>query len=395
MLKIFTTMSKHVRVVFDRRKRVEATGKGNVEIIIQLSRLAVKKIIVDSMTPEEWEVYKDAPYLKKEVANYEKIVNAMELLGEDMTVDNFNKHIGVDTPVRNTSKKKSKESVSETKDERINESFLDFMHDAIVKEKSAATTKRQKFVALDALRRWGGIVTFADISTKKLREYDAWLREDGTRSDVAVNNYHKRTKMYVRQAYEKGIIEKDYYSMVHFPRGKCKERNPLSEAELMKLRTVELPSREARVRDLFIFSAYTGLAFCDAQAFDFFTMAEQRGDMFYIDGSRLKTGTKFYTPILPPAMEVLKRYNFQLPKISNQKGNEYLRVVKSIAGIRKPLTFHVARHSFATLSLSHDVPIEKVARMLGHTDIKTTQIYAKILKSTIETYATELSKAII
>ena len=388
-------MSKHVRVVFDRRKRVEATGKGNVEIIIQLSRLAVKKIIVDSMTPDEWEVYKDAPYLKKEVANYEKIVNAMELLGEDMTVDNFNKHIGVDTPVRNTSKKKSKESVTEAKDERINESFLDFMHDAIVKEKSAATTKRQKFVALDALRRWGGIVTFADISTKKLREYDAWLREDGTRTDVAVNNYHKRTKMYVRQAYEKGIIDKDYYSMVHFPRGKCKERNPLTEAELMKLRTVELPQREARVRDLFIFSAYTGLAFCDAQAFDFFTMTEQRGDMFYIDGSRMKTGTKFYTPILPPAMEVLKRYNFELPKISNQKGNDYLRIVKSIAGIRKPLTFHVARHSFATLSLSHDVPIEKVARMLGHTDIKTTQIYAKILKSTIENYATELSRAII
>ena len=388
-------MSKHVRVVFDRRKRVEATGKGNVEIIIQLSRLAVKKIIVDSMTPEEWEVYKDAPYLKKEVANYEKIVNAMELLGEDMTVDNFNKHIGVDTPVRNTSKKKSKESVSETKDERINESFLDFMHDAIVKEKSAATTKRQKFVALDALRRWGGIVTFADISTKKLREYDAWLREDGTRSDVAVNNYHKRTKMYVRQAYEKGIIEKDYYSMVHFPRGKCKERNPLSEAELMKLRTVELPSREARVRDLFIFSAYTGLAFCDAQAFDFFTMAEQRGDMFYIDGSRLKTGTNFFTPILSPAMEVLRKYNFNLPKISNEKANDYLHLIESRLNIKKCMTFHVARHSFATIALSHDIPIDKVARMLGHKNIKTTQIYAKVLKSSIVNHATNLSKAII
>ena len=384
-----------VKLVFDRRKRVEATGKGNVEFIIQLSRLAVKKIIVDSMTPEEWENYKEAPFLKKEMENYQRIVNAMHLLGEEMTVENFNKHIGVETPVRNTTKKKPKESCIEAADERINESFLDFMHDAIVKENSATTTKRQKFVALDALRRWGGIVTFADISTQKVREYDAWLREDGTRTDVAVNNYHKRTKMYVRQAYEKGIIDKDYYSMVHFPRGKCKERNPLSEAELMKLRTVELPQREARVRDLFIFSAYTGLAFCDAQAFDFFTMTEQRGDMFYIDGSRMKTGTKFYTPILPPAMEVLKRYNFELPKISNQKGNDYLRIVKSIAGIRKPLTFHVARHSFATLSLSHDVPIEKVARMLGHTDIKTTQIYAKILKSTIENYATELSRAII
>ena len=70
-------MSKHVRVVFDRRKRVEATGKGNVEIIIQLSRLAVKKIIVDSMTPEEWEVYKDAPYLKKDVAKFEYLQSEM------------------------------------------------------------------------------------------------------------------------------------------------------------------------------------------------------------------------------------------------------------------------------------------------------------------------------
>ena len=93
-----------VKLVFDRRKRVEATGKGNVEFIIQLSRLAVKKIIVDSMTPEEWENYKEAPFLKKEMENYQRIVNAMHLLGEEMTVENFNKHIGVETPVRNTTK---------------------------------------------------------------------------------------------------------------------------------------------------------------------------------------------------------------------------------------------------------------------------------------------------
>ena len=146
-----------VKLVFDRRKRVEATGKGNVEFIIQLSRLAVKKIIVDSMTPEEWENYKEASFLKKEMENYQRIVNAMHLLGEEMTVENFNKHIGVETPVRNTTKKKPKESSIETADERINESFLDFMHDAIVKENSATTTKRQKFVALDALRRWGAM----------------------------------------------------------------------------------------------------------------------------------------------------------------------------------------------------------------------------------------------
>lgn len=124
-------------------------------------------------------------------------------------------------------------------------------------------------------------------------------------------------------------------------------------------------------------------------------MTEKSGDLYYMDGSRMKTGSNFFTPILQPAMEVLKKYNFVLPKISNQKANDYLHLLESRANINKPLTFHVARHSFATLSLSHDVPIEKVARMLGHQDIKTTQIYAKILKSTIERHSVDLSKAII
>ena len=124
-------------------------------------------------------------------------------------------------------------------------------------------------------------------------------------------------------------------------------------------------------------------------------MVEQIGDMYYIDGSRLKTGSNFFTPILPPAMEILEKYNYTLPKISNQKANDYLHIIESRLGINKPITFHVARHSFATLALTHDIPIEKVARMLGHKDIKTTQIYAKILKSTVANHASDLAKAII
>ena len=147
-------MATNVKVVFDRRKRVQATGKGNVEIIIQLSRLAVKKIIVDSMTPDEWEVYKDAPYLKKEVANYEKIVNAMELLGEDMTVDNFNKHIGVVTMTAEKRKEKEEQKVSP-----LNGNFIDYMKHCIEIEKSRQSTKRQKQVVVDALIQigWRGI----------------------------------------------------------------------------------------------------------------------------------------------------------------------------------------------------------------------------------------------
>ena len=174
-----------------------------------------------------------------------------------------------------------------------------------------------------------------------------------------------------------------------------KERRPLSEIELKKIREAELPPKESRVRDLFIFAAYTGLAYCDVQGFNFKMMTELIGDLYYIDASRLKTGSNFFTPILPPAMEVLKRYNYKLPKISNQKANDYLHNIESRLCINKPITFHVARHSFATVALSHDIPIEKLARMLGHKDIKTTQLYAKILKDTVARHATNLSKAII
>ena len=116
--------------------------------------------------------------------------------------------------------------------------------------------------------------------------------------------------------------------------------------------------------------------------------------MYYIDGSRIKTGVNFYTPILKPAMDVLKKYKFKLPQISNQKANDYLHVLQDRMGLRKNLTFHLARHSFATMALANDVPIENVARMLGHTDIKTTQIYAKILNTTIERHACNLQRRI-
>jgi site-specific recombinase XerD len=313
----------------------------------------------------------------------------METFGEEMTVVNFNAHIGI------TGKAYQKKVKEEEDKEENTLSFLDFMRDNIATAKIRESTRSQKLVSLKALMEYGKIESFADVTVQNIREFDKWLRKDGTRSDVCINNYHKNLKLQTRKACQEGLIDKDPYELIKFPRGKCKERRPLNETELKKMREMKLPEREARIRDLFIFAAYTGLAFCDTQDFDFRTMTEQIGDLYYIDGSRLKTGTNFFTPILPPAMEVLKKYHFKLPKISNQKANDILHMIEVRMGLNKPVTFHVARHSFATLSLSHDIPIEKVARMLGHKDIKTTQIYAKVLKSTIANHASDLSKVIL
>ena len=382
---------KAVSAVFDRKKEVPQKGKGKVEIVIRLSRNIQKRIILDTLTPGEWEEYQYLPYLQSEISKYEKIVSAMETFNQEMTVENFNAHIGV---VGKAYKKKEEPLVEKVEEEKPT-SFLDFMRDNIALAKMRETTRKQKMVTLNALTEFGKIQTFADLTAKNLRAFNAWLHEDGTRTDVSVHNYHKNLHIQTRKAFQEGLIDKDPYDLVSFPRGKCKERKPLSEIELKKIREAELPAKEERVRDLFIFAAYTGLAYCDVLEFNFKRMVEQIGDMYYIDGSRLKTGSNFFTPSLPPAMEILEKYNYTLPKISNQKANDYLHIIESRLGINKPITFHVARHSFATLALTHDIPIEKVARMLGHKDIKTTQIYAKILKSTVANHASDLAKAII
>ena len=106
----------------------------------------------------------------------------------------------------------------------------------------------------------------------------------------------------------------------------------------------------------------------------------------------MKTGSKFFTPILPPAMEVLKKYDFKLHVISNQKINDYCDIIKERLNINKSITCHIARHSFATLMLSYGIPMEQVQRMLGHKNITTTQIYGKILKANVEKNVTQKLK---
>lgn len=336
---------KAVTVVFDRLNQVDEKGVGKVEIVVRLSRTAKKNIQIATMTTKEWAKEKNKPYILAEIERYQKIVDAMETFGEEMTVVNFNAHIGI------TGKAYQKKVKEEEDKEENTLSFLDFMRDNIATAKIRESTRSQKLVSLKALMEYGKIESFADVTVQNIREFDKWLRKDGIRSDVCINNYHKNLKLQTRKACQEGLIDKDPYELIKFPRGKCKERRPLNETELKKMREMKLPEREARIRDLFIFAAYTGLAFCDTQDFDFRTMTEQIGDLYYIDGSRLKTGTNFFTPILPPAMEVLKKYNFKLPKISNQKANDILHMIEVRMGLNKPVTFHCGSYSIFSFLL--------------------------------------------
>ena len=372
---------KYVKVIFDRNGAAKKTGRGKVEIRVYLAVNVRKYIVVGETTRGNWKSYQNSKELAFQVNRYEEIVRAMKLLGEDMTIENFNAHINSELATD-----KSKNS--------LRASFIEFMRSEINRENNRESTLRHKRHVLETLECYGKIKTLADLTPANIRAFDRWLHDTGERTDVTVWNYHKRIKRYTRMLKLNEVIEKDPYDYCKIPRGHSKVRNPLTEDELRKMRKAKLDAKLDRVRDLFIFAAYTGLAYADVQLFNFEKMTQKHDKMYYIDGKRLKTGTEFYTPILKPAMDVLKKYNFNLPKISNQKANDYLHVIEAQLKLKKSLTFHIARHSFATLVLSYDVPIENVGRMLGQKDIKVTQIYCKILKTTIERHAEALATKI-
>ena len=376
--------SQKVNVVFDRKKVAEKRGQGIVEMQVYLSRRERKYIPIGKCSPDELDDYLSSRDVKNEIKRCNDIISAMLLFNDEMTVQQFDGYY--------LGKRKSKSNnLYKGTDQATN--FIIYLKESIDKERFSDGTRKHKICTLEAVKRFGKIKTFADLTPKNILEFDEWLH-DGSRTDVSVHTYHKHLRKVTRYLRMADMIPVDPYERVKLSRGKSKERQPLTEDELDKLRAIKLTEPMDHVRDLFIFAAYTGLAYCDVQVFNFDQMTEKIGNIYYIDGKRLKTGTKFFTPILTPAMEVLKKYDYNLPKITNQKGNEYLHLIQHAMGLRKSLTFHVARHSFATLAISHGVPIEDVARMLGHEDIRTTQIYAKILKSTINEYSTKLQDSI-
>ena len=167
-------------------------------------------------------------------------------------------------------------------------------------------------------------------------------------------------------------------------------REYLSDQEMQALREKRFEiDRLSQVRDIFLFSCYTGLAFVDVFQLTKSRIANGVDGKRWIFTARQKTDTPTRIPLLPQALEIIDKYKdhprcikegIVLPVVSNQKMNAYLKEIADLCSITKPLTFHIARHTFATtVTLSNGVPIETVSKMLGHKSIRITQHYAKII----------------
>jgi integrase/recombinase XerD len=233
------------------------------------------------------------------------------------------------------------------------------------------------------IQQYGIFKTFADLTRENIEAFDRRMKQEGmAQSSRAV--YHGTLKSYINIARREGRMTARPYEFFPIARGKGKLRKYLTEDELQRVANCNLVKKSYAVaRDLFLLQCYTGMAYVDINATDWRQLKNVTNGKYVIRGKRQKTGVPYYTVVLPEAMNILKRYKFAPRVPPFESYARQLSKIADIAGV-KHITSHMGRHTFATLCLRAGVPIESLARMMGHTDIKTTQIYAKVLDSAVE-----------
>lgn len=226
-----------------------------------------------------------------------------------------------------------------------------------------------------------------DIDIKFINSFIYYLKTELDLSHNSSLKYISYLKKIVRVAYANGWMEKDPFYNFKL-KLQAKTREFLTKEEIIKIMEKEfLIPRVEHVRDVFLFSCYTGLAYADVQKLNSDDIVKGIDGNLWIKTKRTKTKTLSSIPLLPVAQKLIKKYENMkfpqkriLPVYTNQRMNSYLKEIADNCGIKKNLTFHIARHTFATtVTLSNGVPIESVSKMLGHRSLKTTQHYAKIL----------------
>lgn len=242
-------------------------------------------------------------------------------------------------------------------------------------------------------------IPLREIKYQFIVDLEFFLRTEYGYSQNTTYKCMKFFKQVINKAIRAGLITVDPFNGYKISVQRV-DRGFLSEDDLKKMMEKEFASKRLeQVRDIFVFACFSGLAYIDLANLRVDNIQKMFDGRLWIVTHRQKTNTKVTVPLLPPAIKILKKYEGKyldgqlLPIITNQKLNCYLKEIADICGIEKNLTFHLARHTFATtMTLGKGVPIESVSKILGHTNIQTTQIYARITNEKISHDMENLAK---
>ena len=231
-------------------------------------------------------------------------------------------------------------------------------------------------------------ISLEEVTPKFLSNFDNYLRVEYNMANNHAMKIRQKLRTIYKVAIDNGWVSKNPFSTVkiHFD---PVERDVLTKSELTALIQTDMVfDRLEKMRDVFVFACFTGLAHCDVAGLTKENIITDEAGQVWLKTHRQKTSEAVDIPLLEIPQLIIKKYQGMkelngklLPTLTNSCSNLYLKEVAVRCGINKTLTFHMARHTFATtVTLSNGVPIESVAKMLGHRNIRTTQIYAKVIK---------------
>ena len=369
-------MIPQVTLVYNRRKTASTKRKAVVEIRITYN--SKQKYISTGIMlyPNQWKKNlvtntPDAVQLNNTISLLLKEVREVILdMVDKNTIDIFS------IPLKVQEKRNS------------NITFIDFCKQRAAIRKYGKSKDSQerydRFIRLFLL--WGKIKDFEEVTDHNIILMDEYLTSKGMKPYSKWNNYHRFLNSFILDAMNEGLLKRNPYKWINIQKHKDSKsiERCLDFEEVKKIIESPMPTPcIEKVRDLFVFQTYTCLSYSDLRNFDVNAIQDIKGMKVYT-GNRRKTAIPFTIPLLPPALDILSKYNYKLPIISNVKYNEYLKIVAQSSGIDKPVSSHWARHTGATLLLNEGISMNIISKICGHSSTKITeQIYAKLLDETI------------
>jgi len=373
-------------------KRNEPKKDGRVVIMVRITINGIRsqfssKLLVQ---PDQWDSKNER--VKGLVAEARNLNRLLENIRSSLNV-HYNKFMSIDGHVTPERLKNIFLGLEEQEQTII--SFFDKYNDQYkLKVGTTSTHKtytrylltRERLVEFMKLRYNLSNMPVKEITVSFVDEFYLYIRNNTECNNNSALKFLQRFRTILYFVKSLGINFTDPFCNFRFRYDKV-NRGYLDQDELDILYTKKLPSaRLSQVRDVFMFSCYTGLAYIDIFELTEDKIRKAFDGHLWIMTKRQKTDVNTNVRLLDIPLEILEKYKGKqkngkvLPVISNQKINDYLEEIADICGIEKKFTFHVARHTFAsTVALGNDVPMESVQSMLGHADIKTTQIYAHVI----------------
>ena len=368
------------RLVYNRKKQLNKQGTALVQVEASLNQRKVYFRTNLYLKPEHWDCRRSQVYNHPQADDLNTMLYAFILQLQAIELGLWKRGVPATLSLL-------KDAI--VKDKPVNVTFPVFARDYVLSSDRKDSTKENLLTTITVLQEFRSGLDFKDITYTFLKEFEAYLREKGN-SVNTIAKHLRQLRTLVNEAINQGYIHADAYPFRKFKIKQEKGRHEfLTPDELRKLESLEVSDKKLRhVLDAFLFCCYVGLRFsdfCQLSPANFIRVNGKR----WLHFKSIKTGVEIRLPLHllfdGKALSILERYEISdfANLGSNSETNKALVELAALARIRKHITYHTARHTCATLLIHQGVPITTVQKLLGHTSVKTTEIYSEILSNTI------------